>query len=65
MKEISYENFFQKILPITYLIDKRTKFHEMQKLSSSSYKYQIAMEFKIWGPYMKIDRLKELVDKDD
>ena len=48
-----YENFDKKILPITCLIDKRTKLHKMQKLSSSSYKYQIAMEFKIRGHYMK------------
>ena len=52
-----YENSDKKILPIMCLIMERTKLHKMQKLSSNIYKYQIAMEFKTWGPYMVITPL--------
>ena len=57
---ILYENSDKKILSIMCLIRERTELHKMQKLVSSSYKYQIAMKFKIWGPYMVIRPLREV-----
>ena len=60
MLEMTYKSFDMKILSIKCLITRMTKSHKMRKLNSSSYKDQIAMEFKTRGPYMVIRPLRKV-----
>ena len=44
--------FTEKNLSVMCRIAKRTKLNKMLKLDSNRYKDQIAMGFKMWGPYI-------------